>query len=250
MKSGLKWMRVEGVKRKYLKVMLIVMLVSFLSACAALRPQPDPTNPIRSVAILPMTNNTNDVEGPNFVRKTLAEHLGKYKFYRVKPIEEVDQLLRDRMGVTLGGQLDSAKVEDLKKLLGVEGLIYGTLMDYGQITTGLINERKVSAKFRMINTIDSSLFWENGLGVKSQETTGGDWGGLASLASNVKDIKKDHSVRWIVLKKEQSNNSVFEGLVKGLAEKAVAKTFKIYLKRETRELVRRVTFNLRQGPGL
>jgi len=250
MKGCLRWMRSEGEVKSYLKVMLIVALVSSLSACAALRPKPDPTNPVRSVAILPMTNNTNDVEGPDFVRKTLAEHLERNKFYRVKPLEEVDQLLRDRMGATLGGQLDSAKVEDLKELLGVEGLIYGTLLDYGQITTGLINERKVSAKFRMINTIDSTLFWENGIGVKSQETTGGALGGIASLASNIKDVKNDDGVKWVVLENEQSNDTLFGGLVKGLAEKAITNTFKIHLKRETNEMVRRVTFNLRQGPGL
>jgi len=214
-----------------------------------MRLHPDPSNPIKRVAILPIKNNTNDVEAPDFVRVQLAEAM-KARYYNVRPMEEVDQILRDQMGVTLGGQLDIAETDKLKELLNVEGLVFGTLMNYEDITTGLINIRKVRATFKMTNTMTGEEFWANGIGVKTEDTSGGLLGSVASLGTTLADNKDDEGVKWVKLQSQNSGGSVWEGLARGIAKKALAKATKTHLTYETREMVRMVTATLPVGPGL
>ena len=85
-------------------VMMLFLVLVFLAGCGgmpALGPQPDPTNPIKRLAMLPLRNDTTDVEAPNFVREKLAEAMQK-RFYNVQPLEETDRILRDQLGITLG----------------------------------------------------------------------------------------------------------------------------------------------------
>lgn len=241
---------VGGIAKSRLnRVILLAVALSFFTACAGMRLQPDPTNPIKRVAILPIKNNTNDVEAPNFVRTKLAEAM-RQRFYNIKPMEEVDQILRDQMGVTLGGQLDIAETDKLKELLNVEGLVFGTLMNYEEVITGLINIRKVRAHFRMTNTINGEEFWANGIGVKTEETSGGLLGSVAALGTSLSDNKDDEGVKWVKLQSQNSNDSVWTGLAKGIAKKAFSKITKTHLVYETREMVRMVTATLPVGPGL
>ena len=80
-----------------------------LSGCGATRHVPryyDANNPLKRIAVLPMKNDTNDVDGPNVVRKRMIEAL-ENRSYMVKDVKETDQLLRDQMGINLGGQFDT-----------------------------------------------------------------------------------------------------------------------------------------------
>lgn len=229
---------------------LVVLLMSLVfTACAGMKLQPNPSNPIKRVAILPIKNNTNDVEAPNFVRGKLAEAMGR-RFYNIKPMEDVDQILRDQMGITLGGQLDIAETDKLKELLDVEGLVFGTLMNYEDITTGLINIRKVRATFNMTNTLTGEEFWANGIGVKTEETSGGLLGSIAALGTTLADNKADDGVKWVKLQSQGGGGSIWEGLAKGLAKKAFAKMTKTHLVYETTEMARMITATLPIGPGL
>lgn len=234
---------------KTYRYLSLFILAAFFAACAGMTLQPDPSNPIKRVAILPIKNNTNDVEAPDFVRGKLAEAM-QARYYNIMPMEDVDQILRDQMGITLGGQLDIAEVDKLKELLNVEGLVFGTLMNYEDITTGLINMRKVRANFSMTNTLTGEEFWANGIGVKTEDTSGGLIGSVASLGSTLADNNADDGVQWVKLQSQSSGGSVWEGLAKGLAKKAFSKMTKTHLVYETTEMARMVTATLPVGPGL
>jgi hypothetical protein len=143
----------EELMRKRLPWLVLVVAAAALAAgCAIPRPRfADPGNPLKRVAVLPMKNDTDDVDGPNTVRGKMVEALRSREYVVLDP-KETDQVLRDRMGINLGGQLDLTTPQKLGETLGVEGVLYGQLMDFGEVTTGVYNARKVRARFQLVNT--------------------------------------------------------------------------------------------------
>lgn len=230
-------------------VMMLFLVLVFLAGCGgmpALGPQPDPTNPIKRLAILPLKNDTTDVGAPDFVREKLAAAIQK-RFYNVQPLEETDRILRDQLGITLGGQLGMATTAQLREALQVEGLLYGTLMNFEEITTGLVNLRKVRGKFQIIDTNTLSVFWENGVGIKSQDTSGGSVGSLTGAVALAGSADKE--VPWVVIESTSSNQGVLEGFAAGLTQKLVSKAVGVHLARETNEMIWRLVQNLPWGAG-
>jgi hypothetical protein len=204
-------------------------------------------NPIKRVALLPMKNETADVDGPNVVRSKM-EAVFKDRGYNVKPVKETDQILRDQMGINLGGQLDLTTPQKLGEVLGVEGVVYGTLMDFDDITTGAYNVKKVRGKFRLVNTMTGEVFWEKGLGVKSEMWMEGTPGAAAAIAANIRDAK-EKEVPWVTLERIPTQRSFGETMAIGLGTKLLTKAIGIHLDRESTELARRVTVDLPWGPG-
>ena len=229
--------------------MMLFLLLVFLGGCTGMPvmgPTPDSTNPIKRLAMLPLKNDTMDVEAPDFVREKLAAAMQK-RFYNVQPLEETDRILRDQLGITLGGQLGLATTAQLREALQVEGLLYGTLMNFEETTTGLVNVRKVRGKFQIIETSTLSVFWENGIGIKSQDTSGGIVGSLTGAIASTGS--RDEEVPWVVVENTSSNQSVLEGLASGLAGKLISKAVGIHLAEETDEMIWRLVQNLPWGAG-
>lgn len=144
----------------------VVMVVAATTGCIAPLPPPDPNNPIAKVAVLPMNNKTNDMEGPNWVRAAFAQRVPS-RYYMVIPSAQVDQALKDQMGVTIGGQLDftnpgagAPTPQKVGEVLGVDGLFYGTLEDFQNLITGFYNKKKVSATFKLVSAKTGEVVWE------------------------------------------------------------------------------------------
>ncbi len=228
--------------------MMLFLLLVFLAGCGGIPmgPAANPSNPIKRLAILPLQNDTTDVDAPDFVREKLASAVQK-RLYNVQPLEETDRILREKLGITLGGQLGMATPGQLREALQVEGLLYGTLMNFEETTTGLVNMRKVRGKFRIIETSSGSVFWQNGIGVKSQDTSGGNVGALTGSIANVGS--RDEEVPWVVIENRSSNNSIMEGFAAGLATKLISKAVGVHLAKETNEMIWRLVQNLPWGAG-
>jgi hypothetical protein len=228
---------------------LVAAVLISLSACAIPRPprQCDANNPLKKVALLPMKNDTADVDAPISVRKKMMEALEE-KSYIIKDVKETDQILRDQMGINLGGQLDMTTPQKIGEALGVEGVLYGTLMDFNETTTGVINVRKVRAKFKLVNTQTGQVFWERGLGVRSETRMSGAGGTVASLTARGADAK-DKDVPWITIDSTSSGQkSVGKAFAVGLGTKLLAKAMGTHLENETKEMVRRITETQPWGP--
>ncbi len=235
--------------KRFVSFLAVILLFAFVTGCGVKAIPPDPTNPIKRLAVLPMQNDTTDVNGPNYVRKIMVEHLAKHN-YKVIPVEETDKLLRDRIGLTLGGQLMNVPPEKFKEVLDVEGVLFGILMDFKETSVGVYNVRKVRADFKLVRTDTGETFWENGLGVKCEQETSGLAGTGVAIAAGVQDAK-DEEVPWVSI----SDNSLIgdQGAVNNLGinlgKKLLAKATKTFLKRETNEMAARVLSNIRSGPG-
>ncbi|TBR20731.1 tetratricopeptide repeat protein, partial [bacterium] len=77
-----------------------------------------PSTAVARIAVLPMGNLTNDLKGPGVLRALFHERLGR-RGYLLAPLEDVDRVLRERLGVTDGGQLAGVTPQRLGEALGV-----------------------------------------------------------------------------------------------------------------------------------
>jgi hypothetical protein len=230
----------------------LLSLLTFIMAMTGCHlPHPplpfDASNPLKRVAILPMKNDTNDVDGPAMVREKMAEALTNHS-YVVQDLKETDQILRDRMGINLGGQLDMTTPQKLGETLGVEGVLYGTLMDFDETTTGVYNAKKVRGKFKLVNTATGQTVWQRGLGVKREQGTSSTESGLIRLGARAADAR-DKEAPWVLLSSTTTNQSTKDSFLTGLGAKLFTKALGIHLELESKELARLVTDNLPWGPG-
>lgn len=173
-------------------ICLGLFLATLLSACAAIPERMvDKANGIKTVAVLPLINNTNNVEGPAALQLHLTA--GMYeRYYDVVETDEVNKTLKDQMGITLGAQLDMAKPGLLCKTLGADGLLYGVLDDYISKPTGVYTIKRVRARTKLVDCKTGAVVWKGGAGGKSQESTGGNIGALVgaigSIGSAISDV--------------------------------------------------------------
>jgi hypothetical protein len=229
-----------------------IMLGALIASVGCTVPHPtlptDPSNPLKRVAVLPLKNDTADVDGPALVRKKMMQALERHS-YVVKDPKETDQLLRDQMGITLGGQLDLTTPQKIGETLGVEGVLYGTLMDFDETTTGIINVRKVRGKFKLVNTLTGQVMWERGLGVRSEMMMLGKGGVAGAIVARAADAR-DKEVPWVTVQSTTTgSDKLGESFAVGLGTKLLTKAFGIHLDYESTELAKRVTDNLPWGPG-
>lgn len=244
-------------------IFILLAIVLFAGGCAfhAMGPPPNPGNPYRSVAILPLYNATNDVDGPKMVRE-LADGRVRHMHYDVKPINEVDQILRDRMGVTLGAQLELTTPQKLGEELGVDAVLYGYLLNFETITSGVYNVKKVRAGFRLVDTKTGRTIWAGGLGVKQEISSGGLLGAGVGAARNLQDAREGldpfKSIKginempglteWRSLGREQEK-SVSDAAMLSLGEKLVTKALGVHLKHESETLINILFSRFPAGPG-
>jgi hypothetical protein len=227
--------------------------IILLAAAAGCLPPPsnfprDYSNPIKRVAVLPMTNDTNDVDGPGVMRKKMAQALERHS-YVVQDLKQTDQVLRDRMGITLGGQLSLTTAQQLGQELGVEGVLYGTLMDFDESTLGAINVKKVRGRFMLVNTMNGQTIWQRGLGVRSELVMQSKYGAAAAIASRAADAR-DKDAPWVTIESVTTgSDKLGESFAVGLGTKMFTKAIGLHLDHESTELARRITDNLPWGPG-
>jgi hypothetical protein len=232
---------------------LLVVAGLALSACVQIPTiATNPASPIRTLAVLPLVNNTNDVDAPKYVQDALAAALPKH-YYIVKPNAEVAQVLKDRMGVTLGAQLDMATPQKLSEALGVDGLIYGAVDDFSHNVTGVYNVKRVRLRAKLVNGKTGETLWKNGAGAKAASGAGG-LGSLASMGSSASDRSESDTLKplfgdqvgapWQTLEDSGGGGGGLTGIgmsmAAGLIEKVASKALSVPLKHETEAAVQMV----------
>ena len=146
---------------------LTVILLALLAGCSTLPVSPpDASNPIVKVAVLPIHNFTANKDGPVWIRCGISEMVQE-KHYTVIPNDQVDRILNENMGVTLGGQLDytnpatgAPSPSIVGQALDVDGLIYCNLEDFQNTATVVFNRRKITVKCILVNVKNANIVWE------------------------------------------------------------------------------------------
>jgi len=116
------------------------------------------TAPLHRIAVMPMANETNDLDGPLFVRKLVQEGLA-LRGAQLVPLEVIDQKLKEN-GFTDGGQLRAAKPSDIGQWVGADTLMYISLEEFAYINVGFYWQRKVKVFGRLVDAPTGDKLWE------------------------------------------------------------------------------------------
>jgi hypothetical protein len=160
--------------------------------------------------------------GGEFVRHAFID-LVKSHYYSVMSPGETDQILKDKFGITLGGQLDlsnpaigAPSPQSIGEALGVDGVFYGTLEEFDHVYLMYYEDKWVKVSFIMINS-------KTGLPVWTEE----------ARASNISSL-----------------NKLFNPLAQGLSGMIISRALgQNPLKQETDEVMRKLGKTLPFGPG-
>lgn len=238
-------------------IFIFTIITSFSMGCA-LGPRVLPTNPgnpIGSVAILPMLNNSDDVNAPIRVREAFYNRLSRYH-YDVQTLKETNDILNLQMGITLGRQLDLATAQQIGETLGVDGVFYGYLLNFDAVTTGVANTYNVRMGWKLVNTKTGNIAWGKGVGVQSSQSIGG-LAGLASrdaeevgpLPGSVNPMKEMPGLnRWISMGNQSAG--LVEGLVMGIGGAVVSGISGKNLESEMNYALNRLFPGMLIGPGV
>jgi len=105
-----------------------------------------------------MENRSNDLDASDIIRDAFVEEILR-RGWNVMPVAESDRLLRENLGVSYGGQLGSTTPEEVCRALKARGVFYGTVEEWNKTTTGIYNQVKVTAGFRLYGESGKQL-WE------------------------------------------------------------------------------------------
>ncbi|MFH1825562.1 MAG: GNA1162 family protein [Candidatus Firestonebacteria bacterium] len=147
------------------EVIILLVIGVFLGGCTMKWVPPPPRKPPLQVAVLPMENLSNDVNGPPVVREAFNKAIAR-NGYITLDLEIIDKVLKEDFGVTDGGQLRIVDDKELARKLGVNILIYGEVVQFFQGTSfevipfGLVYKREVKVHFKMVNVETEKVIWE------------------------------------------------------------------------------------------
>jgi len=110
------------------------------------------------IAVLPMDNESNDFDGPVFVRKLMHEGLAMRGF-QVLPIPQIDEQLRIQ-GFTDGGQLRATTPQKIGEWTGADRLLYSTLENFDYINLGFYAQRRAKVLARLVDAKTGERLWE------------------------------------------------------------------------------------------
>lgn len=99
----------------------------------------------KTIAVMPLDNQTNSVAGALYMREEMVALL-KRKGYAPLPIAQTDQMLANLFGISLGGQIAEEDIPKIAAGLEVDAIMTGRLRNFGLV---LLSYNEVSATFTM-----------------------------------------------------------------------------------------------------
>ena len=216
---------------------------------------PNTANPIKRVAILPMLNNSPDVEAPARIRDEFFKRLGSYH-YDVQPVAETNDILNHQMGITMGKQYDYATPQEIGKTLGVDGLFYGYLLDFDEVTIGVANTYKVRMGWKLVDTKTGQISWGKGIAVIRTASIGGFAGLLSLVPEKVDPLPGSKEPmtempgldKWVSM--GNTSVGVAEGVLGGILKKVAGSVMDNSLQDEINFAYGHLFPTMLRGPGV
>jgi hypothetical protein len=112
-----------------------------------------------TVALLPVLNETNDLDAPEEMRPLIYEALN-WRGYKVQEPAETDRLLRSR-GIEEAGQIHEMSFQELGDLLQTEALLVCNVIDWSTVYLLAYSSITVEAEFRLIDVKTGQALWES-----------------------------------------------------------------------------------------
>jgi len=120
-----------------------------------------------TVAVLPFENRTNDPGAAELVRKSFFNQFAS-KRYRDIELHEIDAALA-RDGLLEDKGIASASPEQLGRLLGAQGLLYGVVTSYDTVYLGAYSNVSVGLEATLIDCRTGRKIWHNTHKTRSHE---------------------------------------------------------------------------------
>ncbi|MFZ5524459.1 MAG: hypothetical protein ACOY9D_10335 [Pseudomonadota bacterium] len=118
--------------------------IVFINGCASTASVEVNSNG-KTIAVMPMDNQTNSVTGALYMREEMVALL-KLKGYAPMSIEQTDQQLANLFGISLGGQITETDLPKIAAGLNVDAIVTGSLKNFSAV---LLSYNEVSASFTM-----------------------------------------------------------------------------------------------------
>ena len=108
--------------------------------------------------MLPMSNGSNDLDAPIYLRKLISEGLTGRGF-QVISTTDIDGQLKAQ-GFTDGGQLKATTPQKIGEWTGADTLFYSTIESFDYINVGFYAQRRVKIIARLVNAKTGERLWE------------------------------------------------------------------------------------------
>lgn len=175
--------------QKYRLLVLLVISSIMLIGCG---PKPDylakDYEKPKVIAILPTVNQTVDVAGAEVMRNLTYANLYNYQYTGLKPINQVDSLLRIE-GITDGGQLNAMQHDELIETLDVDGIMYIELLKCDYNTVAVKETKHLKTKYTLYNT--NGKLYEKEVDTDNSQSL---FGGIMEIATNPVGAAKDRAL--------------------------------------------------------
>jgi hypothetical protein len=121
----------------------------------------------RSVAVLPVLNETVSLRAPEVFRPLLLNKLS-LKGYETPSLSVVDGRLREK-DIREAGQVNSLTPQELGKLLGVDALLYAYVTEFSTTYLLAYASMTVGARFELKDTKTGDKLWDSEHQVKESK---------------------------------------------------------------------------------
>jgi hypothetical protein len=121
----------------------------------------------RSIAVLPILNETVSLKAPEMFRPILLNKLSM-KGYETPALAFIDGRLRDK-DIREAGQVNSLTPQELGTLLGVDALLYAYVTEFSTTYLLAYASMTVGARFELKDTKTGEKLWESDHQVKESK---------------------------------------------------------------------------------
>jgi len=168
-----------------------------LSACAivvlctscALEPVPDwetfYAHQPRSILIVPVENETTEVEAPRFFMATIARPLVSRGYY-VFPVEAASEILAGE-GFTAGAELSRVPPQNFQKYFGADGVLFITIKTWDTAYLILASTVTVGLEYVLVDTRSGTTIWSGASTAERRSGAGAGGSGLGILIAAAMD---------------------------------------------------------------
>ncbi len=155
-------------KKKFLLLGMGLSLAFFVMGCAggahhSVVPDYKSKSP-RSIATLPVLNETVSLKGPEIFQPLLQKKLSQ-KGYETPAIAFIDERLKEKE-IREAGQVNTLTPQELGKLLGVDAVLYSAVTDFSTTYLLAYASMTVGGRFWLVDTQSGEKLWESDHQVK------------------------------------------------------------------------------------
>ena len=138
---------------------LLFVILAFLLLSVSCRSTDFRAHHPKRIAVLPLYNETIDIEAPKLVYPMIVRALEDKDYYIVPPVLSLEMLAEEK-NVREGGQMNAYSIKELGEMLHADALLMVTLTDWSTKYVVVASTVTVAATSRLVDVQSGTLLWE------------------------------------------------------------------------------------------